>query len=121
MFNRISDLLPRLRMYEKLFPAHETLVQSLSVVYLDVLTFCSDAKAMFRRSKHTLLKSVWKPFERQFESRMESFRRHQKEMEEAVLLSHMIEAKNSRELVLLNQAQLAKERRGRCSHARLRY
>ena len=121
MFNRISDLLPRLRIYEKLFSAHESLVQALSVVYLDVLTFCSDAKAMFRRSKHTLLKSVWKPFERQFESRMESFRRHQKEMEEAVLLSHMIEAKDSRELARLNQAQLAKERRGRCSHARFRY
>ena len=120
MFNRISDLLPRLRMYEKLFPAHESLVQSLSVVYLDVLTFCSDAKAMFRRSKHAVLKSVWKPFERHFESRMESFRRHQKEMEETVLLSHMIEAKDSRALVRSNQAQLAKERFGTCSHTRLR-
>ena len=107
-------------MYEILFPAHETLVQSLSVVYLDVLAFCSDAKAMFRRSKHALLKSVWKPFERQFESRMESFQKHEKEMEEAVLLSHMIEAKELRELVRVNQTKFAKERRGRCSHARLR-
>ena len=119
MFNRIGDLLPRLRMYEKLFPAHEALVQSLSVVYLDVLTFCSDAKAMFRRSKHAILKSVWKPFERQFESRLESFRRHQKEMEETALMSHMIEAKDSRALVHSNLAQVAKERFGTCSYTRL--
>ncbi|KAM0801847.1 hypothetical protein BDR22DRAFT_804454 [Usnea florida] len=110
MFNRISDLLPRLRIYEKLFSAHESLVHALSLVYLDVLTFCSDAKAMFRRSKQAVLKSVWKPFERQFESRMESFRRHQKDMEETVLISHMIEAKDSRALVQSNLAQLAKER-----------
>lgn len=106
-------------MYEKLFPAHETLVQSLSVVYLDVLTFCSDAKAMLRHSRNAVLKLAWKPFERQFESRMESFRRHQKELEERVLLSHMIEAKDSRALVRLNQAQLAKKRFGRCSHTRV--
>ena len=119
MFNRISDLLPRLRIYEKLFSAHEALVQALSLIYLDVLIFCSDAKAMFRRSKQAILKSVWKPFERQFECRMESFRSHQKGIEETVLISHMIEAKDSRALVHSNLEQLAKERFGTCSHARL--
>ena len=108
-------------MYEKLFPAHETLVQVLSVVYLDVLKFCSDAKAMFRRSKHAVLKSVWRPFEHQFGSHMESFRRHQKEMEKTVLLSHMIEGADSRALIRSNQAQLAKERYGTCCHTRLTY
>lgn len=110
MFNRISDLLPRLRIYEQLFPNHESLVQALSVVYLDVLKFCSDTKIMFRRTKHALLSLIWKPFERHFGTQIDEFRRHQKEIEKAVSLSHMIEAKDSRDLIRSNQTQLAKER-----------
>ena len=110
MFNRISDLLPRLRIYEQLFPNHEKLVQALSVMYFDVLKFCSDAKAMLRRSKYTIFSLVWKPFERQFGSQMETFRRHQKEMEKDASLSHMIEAADSRALIRSNQMK----RYGRC-------
>lgn len=110
MFNRISDLLPRLRVYEQLFPNHESLVQALSVIYLDVLKFCSDAKTMFRRTKPALLALIWKPFERQFGTQMDAFRRHQKEIEKKVSLSHMIEAKDSRALIRSNQMELAKER-----------
>lgn len=119
MFNRISDLLPRLRIYEQLFPNHESLVQALSVVYLDVLKFCSDTKIMFRRTKHALLSLIWKPFERHFGTQIDEFRRHQKEIEKAVSLSHMIEAKDSRDLIRSNQTQLAKERYGESSHTRL--
>jgi len=51
MFTRIGDVLPRFRLYERLFPSHERLVQALSVVYLDILTFCNDAKTVFRKAK----------------------------------------------------------------------
>jgi hypothetical protein len=51
MFVRIGDVLPRFRVYEKLFPSHERLVQALSVVYVDILRFCTDAKAIFRKAK----------------------------------------------------------------------
>ena len=110
MFNRISDLLPRLRIYEQLFPTHERLVQSLSNIYFDVLRFCSDAKDVFRRAKRAMFSLAWKPFERQFGSQMDAFRRHQEEMEKEVLLSHMIEAADSRALVRSDRVEIAKER-----------
>ena len=115
MFSRISDLLPRLRIYEQLFPNHDSLVQSISCVYFDVLTFCSDAKKMFRRAKRTMLSLVWKPFERQFGSHIDAFRRHQEELEKNVSLSHMIEAADSRAMIRSNQKELAKERYGMSS------
>ena len=117
MFSRISDLLPRLRIYEQLFPNHELLVQSLSVIYFDILTFCSDAKNMFRRAKRTMLSLVWKPFERQFGSHMDAFRRHQEETEKNVSLSHMIEAADSRALIRSNQMEIAKRSYGTCLRA----
>ena len=110
MFNRINDLLPRLRIYETLFPTHERLVQSLSKIYFDVLNFCLEAKTMFRRAKRAVFTLVWKPFERQFGSHIETFRRHQEEMEKEVLLSHMIEAADSRAVIRSNQMEVAKER-----------
>ncbi len=113
MFSRISDLLPRLRVYEQLFTNHERLVQSLSAIYLDILQFCTDAKTMFRRAKHAMLTLVWKPFTRQFGSHMDALRRHQEELEKEVLLSHMIEAADSRAVLRSNQAELAKERYGK--------
>lgn len=112
MFNQISHLLPRVRIFEQLFPTHERLVQSLSVVYFDVLNFCSDSKVMFRKTKYTLLTLAWKPFARQFGSQMEAFQRHQKEIEDEVSLSHMIEAKDSRALIRSSHLQLAGERYG---------
>jgi hypothetical protein len=54
MFTRIGDVLPRFQLYEALFPSHERLVQALSVVYLDILIFCIDAKAVFRKAKSPL-------------------------------------------------------------------
>lgn len=53
MFARIGDVLPRFRVYEQLFANHEHLVHALSLVYYDVLVFCADAKAAFRRGKRT--------------------------------------------------------------------
>ena len=113
MFNRISDLLPRLRIYEQLFPTHERLVQSLSRIYFDVLKFCLDAKVMFRRAKRAVFALAWKPFERQFGSHIDLFRRHQEETEKEVLLSHMIEAADSRALIRSNQMEIVKERYGK--------
>lgn len=50
MFASIGDVLPRFQIYEKLFGNHVRLVESLSVVYLDIMRFCIDAKRIFRRS-----------------------------------------------------------------------
>lgn len=118
MFNRIGALLPRLRICELLFPNHEALVQSLSVVYFDVLKFCLDAKDVFRRAKRSLFSLIWKPFERHFGSHLDAFQRHQDEMEKNVSLSHMIEAANSRALIRSDHMEITKERYGMFSGIR---
>ena len=110
MFNRISEVLPRLRDYEYLFPNHERLIQAMSVVYYDVLDFCIDAKKVFR--KRSMLKLAWKPFDRQFGARIQAFRDHMDTTEKEVSNSHMIEAADSRALIRSNQMQVAKERYG---------
>jgi hypothetical protein len=51
MFANIGDVLPRFKIYEKLFSNHEVLIQSLSKVYVDIIEFCTDAKRIFRDGK----------------------------------------------------------------------
>ncbi|KAI4105620.1 MAG: hypothetical protein LQ345_007220, partial [Seirophora villosa] len=115
MFARIGDLLPRFRVYENLFPSHERLVQALSITYVDILAFCTEAKAVFRRERRTsltiLFKSTWKPFEQQFGQRIDDFRAHVMNVEKEAGLSHMIEASDSRAVVLANQRQLEKAKK----------
>ncbi|KAL9035547.1 MAG: hypothetical protein Q9180_004806, partial [Flavoplaca navasiana] len=106
MFATIGDLLPRFRVYESLFPSHERLVQALSTVYVDILTFCSEAKSIFRRERRSvwinvgiLGKSSWKPLQQQFGKIIDGFRVHVKNVDKEVSLSHMVEASDSRALV----------------------
>ncbi|KAL9013111.1 MAG: hypothetical protein Q9173_002171 [Seirophora scorigena] len=118
MFASIGDLLPRFRVYENLFPSHERLVQALSITYVDILAFCTKAKAVFRRERRMsltnlsiLFKSTWKPFEQQFGQKIDDFRAHVKNVEKEAGLSHMIEASDSRAVVLANQRRLEKAKK----------
>ena len=113
MFSRISDVLPRLRVYEQLFTDHERLVQAISAVYLDILKFCADAKNVFRRPKRSIGRLSWKPFERQFGMHLEAFRKHKKAAEDEVSISHMIEAASSRESIRSYQIKALKDRHGK--------
>lgn len=119
MFARIGDVLPRFRVYEKLFPGHEQLVQSLSIVYVDIIKFCTDAKAIFRQGRRPFLtnfragfKLLWKPFDRQFGQRMDEFRIHKKNEDKEAGLSHMVEAADARAIDIINRSQVDKERKG---------
>lgn len=140
MFERIGDILPRFRAYERLFPDNERLLHTLSVIYVDILRFCHDTKAVFRRSKHPSgtiyfkphrivtrlltalltpvvnlrisLKMTWKPFDRQFGEHLRKFREHRKSVEKEAELSHMIESADTKALIIANQMQVQKEKRG---------
>ena len=120
MFSRIGDILPRFQVYEKLFPNHERLVHALSVAYVDIIAFCSDAKAVFRRGQRSSLTSlkvgfklIWKPFDRQFGQQLDNFRNHRRSVEKEAGLSHMVEAADARALALADHLQLEKTRKGR--------
>ena len=115
MFARIGDVLPRFRGYENLFPNHDRLIQALSV---DILTFCTEAKAVFRSGRRSsrinlgiFMKLTRTPFERQFQHHIDNFRVHVKNIEKEASLSHMIEAADSRAVVLANQRQLEKAKK----------
>ncbi|KAG8534395.1 uncharacterized protein KY384_001240 [Bacidia gigantensis] len=113
MFTQISDLLPRLHVYEALFPDHERLVQALSLVYSDIINFCSEAKHALRKPKRAMFGSSWKTFKRQFGHRIESFNRHQRSIDKEVDVSHMIESAKTTDQIQANQLEVAKERKGR--------
>jgi len=51
MLSRIGDVLPRFHAYGRLFRTHEHVRHALSVVYLDIITFCSDAKRVFQEAR----------------------------------------------------------------------
>lgn len=134
MFSSIGDVLPRFRIFERLFSSHELLIQALSKVYVEIISFCAEAKRVFRdgqratsklcnQSCHETYKLIglgsriafklaWKPFERQFGGQIERFRQHRKNVEKEAGLAHMIEAADSRAVVLYNQMQLEADRRG---------
>lgn len=118
MFVRIGDVLPRFRVYERLFRNHERLVQALSLAYVDIVVFCSKCKAIFRRGQRSSMTSfkvtfklIWKPFERQFGQYLEGFRQHTENVEKEAGLSHIVEAAYSRDLVLANQMQLDQQKK----------
>ena len=122
MFARIGDVLPQFHVYEKLFPNHERLTHALSVAYVDIIVFCSDAKAVFRRGQRACLtnlkvgfKLMWKPFESQFGQQLHTFRNHRKNVEKEAGLSHMVEAADARALVSANCRQLERTKEGRHS------
>ena len=93
--------------------SHERLVQSLSVAYVDIITFCTNSKVVFRHGRRSSLNNLsvtfklsWKPFERQFGQHIDNFRTHLKNVDKEAGLSHMIEAADSRAVILANQRQL---------------
>ncbi len=125
MFARIGDVLPQFHVYEKLFPNHERLTHALSMAYMDIIVFCSDAKAVFRRGQRASLtnlkvgfKLMWKPFESQFGQQLHNFRNHRKNVEKEAGLSHMVEAADTRALVLADHLQLERIKKGRHSTTR---
>ncbi|KAH0556319.1 hypothetical protein GP486_005756, partial [Trichoglossum hirsutum] len=116
MFTRIGDVLPRCRAYYSLFPNHERLLQAISMAYLDIIHFCTDAKATFRRLKKSTtiqftLKLIWKDFNKEFDEAMSNFRNHIKSVEKEAGLSNMIEASDERSLARADRAEKERQRK----------
>jgi hypothetical protein len=56
MLAQIGDVLPRFRIYQKLFKNHERLLVALSKAYLDVLEFCVQTKNFFLSARRSIRK-----------------------------------------------------------------
>ncbi|KIW05145.1 uncharacterized protein PV09_03696 [Verruconis gallopava] len=118
IFAQIGDNLPRYRVYERLFPQHDRLLAALANAYLDIIIVCVDAKELFGKAKQSSVtwavigKVLWRTFEKKFfDEQLAQFQRHQALIEKEAGLSHMIEAKQSRELSKASQAAQEKSRR----------
>ncbi|CAI6331959.1 unnamed protein product [Periconia digitata] len=117
MLAQIGDVIPRFRIYQVLYRKHERLLSALTEAYLDVLKFCTMAKAYFKRAKKSrlplaiVLQGCWKPFRLDFENTMTKFRQHKKTVEKEAYLSHQIEAARSREIELAQRMQDDRRRR----------
>lgn len=111
MVVKIGNVLPRIHVYESLFPNHERLVQALSLIYCDLLAFCDEAKKVLRKPKRSMLSITFKGFEHKFKKLLLRFQEHEKAVEKEVGTSHMIESADSRSLVRLDQLQAAAERK----------
>lgn len=119
MFKCIGEILPWFRSYERLFSNHKGLVLALSIVYVDILRFCYDAKAVFRQAKHFSLinfkiaiKLFWKPFSQQFGKVIADFHQHRKNVEKEAGLAHMLESAIARDVELFDRLELEKQKQG---------
>ena len=59
-------------------------------------------------------KLLWKPFDQQFGQQLSDFRQHQKNVEKEAGLANMIESAEARAMVLADQKQVERQRRGCC-------
>jgi hypothetical protein len=55
------------------------------------------------------IKLLWKPFDQQFGTVMDDFREHRKNVEKEAALSHMVEAKEARDIERLNRKGLLRK------------
>ncbi len=91
------------------------------MVYLDIIHLCTDFKVLLQSQKKSSVKRIFQPLSPALNAQLENsilrFRQHRKALEKEAGLCHMIEEKESRDLVLRN-AEAAKAReRGLLQHA----
>jgi hypothetical protein len=127
MLAQIGDVLPRFRIYERLYHDHERLLVALSRAWLDIIHFCTRTKDFFLNANRSMsesaiivsmfpvanvrpvplsivLKGAWKPFRLDFSGHMTAFRQHPMRIEDEARLAHRIKAAHMYEIQLANRA-----------------
>lgn len=117
VLGRIGDLLPRLKDYGRIFDLekHPRLRQALSETYFDVIKLCMKFREILLSQTRVSLKRFSRPLllDVQYEDALEQFRNHKKTVEKEAEACHMIEAAESRALILRHQElQELKEKGG---------
>ncbi|PQE18876.1 P-loop containing nucleoside triphosphate hydrolase protein [Rutstroemia sp. NJR-2017a BVV2] len=105
---RIGDILPSLRQYQNIFDPskHPHFEQKLSAAYLEVIEQCMRFRKLLLGQKTSLFKRVMQPLSPSLKSDLEQavdkVRERRKAVEEEAHICHMVEAKETQELVLRN-------------------
>jgi hypothetical protein len=97
MLQQISDAIPGFHVYERVFYQHPTLRDTLSALYLAIITFLTKAKKVFSGSSFRIFGRVlWKPFEQTFQSSLSQMKRYGDLVEREAKLAHIVEEAQAR-------------------------
>ncbi len=95
---------------------HQRLTQALSTAYLDIINICTEFQELLRVQRKSVFKRVLQPqtptVNAHLEDVLDRFRKHRKSVEKEAEVCHMIEEKESRDLVLRNNALAEAKERG---------
>jgi len=103
VLERIGWVLPRFRVYEKVFGHHQRVIAALATAYLDIITFCGEIKAFIRSIQKSRIKSFTKlfgPLDHHLTDALARFRLHREDVELEVEACHMIQAAQHYEIEL---------------------
>lgn len=134
-FSRIGDILPRfskqiicywlqvsiliiLGDYQRIFDSqkHQRFAHALSMAYLDIILLCTEFKSLLRIQRRSSVRRLFQPLSPALNSHLDDaivrFRQHREAVDKEAAVCHMIEEKESRDLVLRNnEAAEARKRR----------
>ncbi|KAM3073582.1 hypothetical protein ACMFMG_004530 [Clarireedia jacksonii] len=105
---RIGDILPNLRQYQNIFDPskYPHFAQRLSAAYLEVIEQCMKFRKLLLGQKASLFRRVMQPLSSSVRSDLDqavdNVRERRKAVEKEAHICHMIEAKQTQELVLSN-------------------
>ncbi len=114
IFERVGWILPRFRVYERVFGRHPRVVAALSTAYLDIIKFCDESKNFIRSIQRSRIKSFTKlfaPLEHHLNDAIARFRLHREDVELEVEACHMIESAKHYEIELRDRELATLERK----------
>jgi len=96
-----------------IFSKHARINEMISQTYLDIIELCAEIKVMIKTQQKSLIKRTVQPLCGKIENKLKDaearFRTHTKNVEKEAELCHMLEASESRELILRNKLQEEKK------------
>jgi hypothetical protein len=111
MYERIGDLLPRFRSYERLFSSHPQLLVYLADAYLEIVQFSYDASRVFTLPEGTTqkmfratIKTRFKPLKDRLEQCIGALRRHGDNVRNEAEIAHMVESQTFQQLVISDRS-----------------
>lgn len=114
IFERVGWILPRFRVYEKVFNRHPRVIIALSTAYLDIINFCGEIKNFIRSIQRSRIKPFTKlfaPLEHHLNDGIARFRLHREDVELEVEACHMIESAKHYEIELRDRELATLERK----------
>jgi hypothetical protein len=104
--------------YQRIFDGqkHQRFTHALSMAYLDIIILCTEFKSLLRIQRRSSVRRVFQPLSPALNSHLDDainrFRLHREAVDKEAGVCHMIEEKESRDLVLRNSEAAEARKRG---------